>query len=408
MSNEWATRERNTNHLARTIAAHIFEHGKPTVRQIYGLAGLAWITKNGDGEVSATYTKKVKMLGNALNEDFSSKYLNDVANEVSKKIGNQSVHKLVLNDTGFTNFYNAYRNSVEGWAKSNYSDLLQMCQDAMRAKSIDERITLMKKIEKLPKIARPNGKPSMSPENYLTPLFFMLDQDIKFPIINGRKNVKKLLKSIGVSDKSLAEQAKYMMKLYGKQGIRDAADIDCLGEPIEIFAGKNKHILDKREHGRIMPIKDEDDIKVISKATTKWQQQKHNKLTNKLIENLDSYRLYEGKEQSCRYDVLVKGYHYRNDEVDLLIEVKSSIEMPHVRLAVGQLYDYCFNLEKENKNQKYKLVVLLPQRPADSVVEFLEWMKIGLLWFSDNKLCTETKWLQSIATYSKGKNKNSS
>ena len=406
MSNKWATQERNTNCLARAIAAYIFEHGKPTVRQIYGLAGLAWITNRRDGEVSVTY--KVKKLGDALNEDFSSKSLDDVANEVSQKIGNQSVRKLVLNDTGFTNFYNAYRNSVEGWVKNNYSDLLQMCQDAMRAKSIDERITLMKKIEKLPKIAKPKDKPSMPPENYLTPLFFMLDRDIKFPIINGREDVKELLKSIGVSDKNLAEQAKYMMKLYGKQGIRDAADIDCLGESIKSFVGKNKHIIHKQKHGKIMPMKDENDIKVIRKAATKRQKQEHNKLTNKLREELVLYTLYEGKEQSCRYDVLVKGYHYRNDEVDLLIEVKSSIEMPHVRLAVGQLYDYRFNLEKENKNQKYKLAVLLPQRPADSVVEFLEWMKIGLLWFSDNKLCTETKWLQSIATYSKGKNKNSS
>ena len=391
MSNEWATRERNTNHLARTIAAHIFEHGKPTVRQIYGLAGLAWITISND-EAFAIY--KVKMLGNALNEDFSSKSLDDVANEVSQKIGNQSVRKLVLNDTGFTNFYNAYRNSVEGWVKNNYSDLLQMCQDAMRAKSIDERITLMKKIEKLPKIAKPKDKPSMPPENYLTPLFFMLDRDIKFPIINGREDVKELLKSIGVSDKNLAEQAKYMMKLYGKQGIRDAADIDCLGESIKSFVGKNKHIIHKQKHGKIMPMKDENDIKVIRKAATKRQKQEHNKLTNKLREELVLYTLYEGKKQSCMYDVLVKNYH-NDDDVDLLIEVKSSIEMPHVRLAVGQLYDYRFNLEKENKNQKYKLAVLLPQRPADSVVEFLEWMKIGLLWFSDNKLCTETKWLQS-------------
>ncbi len=91
------------------------------------------------------------------------------------------------------------------------------------------------------------------------------------------------------------------------------------------------------------------------------------------------------------FDVLVK--RYKNDKDDLLIEVKSSVESPHVRMAVGQLFDYCFALRGDDDPH---LAVLLPERPATGVVNYLQWMDVGLMWFEDEQLCTENDWLGTI------------
>ncbi len=81
-----------------------------------------------------------------------------------------------------------------------------------------------------------------------------------------------------------------------------------------------------------LPLKDEADIEVIRKAGTIKQRKIHNQLTNKIISSLSNYTLFEGRDNSCMFDVLVQNYKQKHD---LIIEVKSSLEKPNIRMAVG-------------------------------------------------------------------------
>lgn len=92
------------------------------------------------------------------------------------------------------------------------------------------------------------------------------------------------------------------------------------------------------------------------------------------------------------FDVLVTSYDKAKN--DLLVEVKSSIESAHVRMAVGQIFHYSFVL-KDNKDPH--LAILLPHQPSAEIVSFLQSRRIGLLWFENHKLCTEDSWLACIA-----------
>jgi hypothetical protein len=240
----------------------------------------------------------------------------------------------------------------------------------------------------------------MKTEYFLTPVFFMLDPEIRFPIINGNKSVQNLLNELEVADSDLQSQYIAMVKLYGHGGILDAADLDQVGQKDNLSDFLNtdrrtatKKLLETKDtsENSELSLKDEADIEEIRKAGLVTQRRIHNQLTNKLKNTLKKYTLLEGSSQSCMFDVLVKKYNnYGND---LLIEVKSSVESPHIRMAVGQLFDYWFAL---NRDEAPHLAVLLPERPANDVISLLQWLNVGIIWFEDEQICTEDDWLRHI------------
>ena len=73
---------------------------------------------------------------------------------------------------------------------------------------------------------------------------------------------------------------------------------------------------------------------------------------------------------------------------NILIEAKSSIRREHIRMAVGQLLDYVFQMRK--KLRKPRMAILLPSRPESHSVNWLAGLEIFLVWrkkgssFSDN------------------------
>jgi hypothetical protein len=77
-----------------------------------------------------------------------------------------------------------------------------------------------------------------------------------------------------------------------------------------------------------------------------------------------------------------------------LVEVKSSVEIAHIRMAVGQLFDYWFCV---NGKTEPRVAILLPSMPDDATKKLLEWLKIGLLWFSGEQLVTCSNWLEDLA-----------
>ena len=73
-----------------------------------------------------------------------------------------------------------------------------------------------------------------------------------------------------------------------------------------------------------------------------------------------------------------------DDERNLLIEAKSNVERPSLRMAVGQLYDYARQLPSGPG-----FAVLLPAKPDVNGMAFLEWCGVAVIWrtaagFKDN------------------------
>lgn len=70
-----------------------------------------------------------------------------------------------------------------------------------------------------------------------------------------------------------------------------------------------------------------------------------------------------------------------------LVEAKAQTRREHVRMAVGQLFDYAFQMRNylENPNK----AILLPNQPSEDTVKWLEPLDISLIWrsgqsFQDN------------------------
>lgn len=398
---QWALRQRDTNRLARIMATHVLGKRSPTADQLYALSKLSWITDSYEGS-NASYivSTKIPALGELIGKTYDRRTtLQTVARDVQDETGNQVAAKLVLGDTGFTNFYKAYRNSVRDWVHDHRAKLLPMFRAALAARTNGDRLELVRKIESLPGIPKANHPDqTMKPEYFLTPVFFMLDPEVRFPIINGNKWVRALLAKLEVDGTDLASQYKAMAALYGKHGVKDAADLDLLGRDLPDFLDTpdqkaTKRILVRRgEDERDLPQKDEADYDAAREATTIAHRRIHNQLTNALHDHLTSkWALTEGLNE-CKFDAAVKRY---NGEDDLLIEAKSSAALPHVRMAVGQLFNYWFQLHGDTED--HHLAVLLPERPSKAANDFLEWVEIGALWFEGKVLKTHADWLANIA-----------
>ncbi|MCK0509562.1 hypothetical protein [Aromatoleum buckelii] len=404
MSVDWAERQRHTNRLVRALANYLFSQKAVTARQIYGLSKLAWITNSYEGE-SAAYiaSTKIPALGDVIGADFSNSSLKQVAEVISRQYGDASLVDLVVGHSGFTNFYKAYRNSVLLWIEANIVKLVPLYRAAHAANSEEERLKIVKSMAGLPGIPKANHPEQlMKPEYFLTPAFFMLDPEIRFPLINGNEGVQNLLNTLEVADSGLVTQYRAMVALYGQGGIVDAADLDQVGRDLPDFLNTNKRNATKKllehkgtESDGELPLKDEADVEAIKKAGTITQRRVHNQLTNKLRVLLTKFTLLEGRSESCMFDVLVKNYD--SDNNDLLIEVKSSVESAHVRMAIGQLFDYWYKLKGDEEPY---LAVLLPERPTKEMSIFLEWLGVGLMWFQNERLCTTNKWLNPIACLS--------
>src|SRR4030042_3273279 len=324
MSVDWAERQRHTNRLVRRLSGYLFDSGMTRTRQIYGLSKLAWITNSYEGDAAAyIVSTKIPALGDIFNLDFSKHTLDEVAKIIAGKLKDDSVRGLILAHSGFTNFYKAYRNSVLEWIDEHHTKIVPLFKSAYIAKADSDRLRIVNGIAKLSGIPKANHPDQqMKPEYFLSPAFFMLDREIKFPLINGNKGVQNLLNVLKVADSDLPSQYRAMVSLYGKGGIKDAADLDQVGLDLPDFLTTDtkkatKKLLEKKDAsgGRNLPLKDEADVETIKKAGSIIQRRMHNKLTNKLTHYLSAYTLLEGRSEECMFDVLVQGYDGKGNEV---------------------------------------------------------------------------------------------
>ncbi|PQV44257.1 hypothetical protein [Paraburkholderia sp. BL21I4N1] len=405
MSAIWADRQRRTNRLMRTIAAHLFSDSMPppTPDQVYGLCKLTWITKSYSTE-DASYIKSTKIpaLGAIFGRDYSGRSLDYVARDIAKTLKSREIEDLIRSHTGFTNLYNVFRNSSRSWLAENFSTTLPLFRRALILESDADAMGLIRKIERLPGIPKPNQPDQpMNPGHLLTPAFFGLDPRLRFPLINGAKRLNSLLMALKIKNEPLPVQFDTLIKLIGSKNIEDAADLDQVGGELHNFLGDSKgnspmQILGEQPtEGNELPLKDDSDIETIKQAQTLKRRRLHNTITNKLRHLLQGYNLLEGNSKSAQFDVMVKNFDGRKN--DLLIEVKSSIDVADVRMAIGQLLSYWFVVRGATKWESTYLAILLPEKPAAEIQDLLKWCGLGLLWFNNDGLETSCSWLQNLA-----------
>lgn len=406
MAQEWKDRQRLTQTLVGVLADHMLTRGKLTAEQIYGLCQLTWITGSSEGE-EAGYVASAKLPGllrvfPRLDEQSS---LADAAKQIGKIVGSPGLPALIRKDTGFTNFYGAYRNSALPWIRKNIDAIAPLVRKARRMTSDQDGAWLASRIDALPAIPDPSKRREMKPAFLLTPLLFSLDPRRRFPIINGRRGIKALLARHRAGSSSLEAQYWVMVSQYGTNGIHDSADLDQ-ADLEQVVADKNAALKkSNRAHpkaegavlatkpvdGAELPLKDDADVERIARSSEITARRQHNTMTNDLKGLWSSrFELLEGRKKDAKYDVLVKRALKGKD---LLIEVKSSEYEAEVRMAMGQLYAYAFRFPE---NQRPKLAVLLPKEPKKDVLRLLEWREIGCLWFRGKRLATATPWLLAL------------
>lgn len=118
MSVLWAERQRRTNYLVRKVSDYLFKQPRISADQLYGLSQLTWITSGYTGN-RAPYIKSCKIP--AFERIFQKNYrsIEEISIDVSRILHDNSCIELINSDTGFTGFYNAYRNSALDWTREN-------------------------------------------------------------------------------------------------------------------------------------------------------------------------------------------------------------------------------------------------------------------------------------------------
>ena len=396
MSQIWAERQRRTSQLVRALAPRVLSQSSPDAARLYALCRLTWIT-----DEHATYVERLKIpaLGEILDWDFSGLSIDEVAAEVARQFNDVALGEVVREHTGFTNFYRAYRNSAGEWMRTHAKQVNQIFHHAYKLTSDNEAVQLAESIAALPGVPKANHPEQlMRPEFLLTPVCFALDPRLRFPIVNGAPRVRSLLRHLGVPNHSIAEQVRMLVGLIGQGGVEDAADLDQLGAKELIDIGGASKVPLRRllqplpEEGDTLPLKDEDDVTRLQQALDVTQRRIHNRMTNDLLRALAPWTLFEGRAADCRYDILVKNYDGKKN--DLLLEVKSATDASQVRMAIGQVFAYWYRLAGSSRERH--VAIVLPEQPDAATEKLLQWLQIGLLWFEDRQLCTDTEWLQPL------------
>lgn len=398
MGQEWAERQRRTHDLVRSVASYLLR--KPTVspNQMYGLCRLTWVTRSFEDNSAYIRSTKIPALRDIFETKFRSTSLTGIAAEIGEITESSQIETAVLATTGFTNFYNAYRNSSRPWIRRNAAKVQSLFRMGFSLDSDSVGLDLVGQIERLPMIPKENQPAAfMSAGSLLTPVLFALDPRFRFPLMNRNKGVQRLLTHYKVNKASLSDKYLAMVALYGRGGITDAADLDQAGRDLPDFIeldGKpaTKQFLgEKPTKGNKLPIKDEEDHCSLREALSVVQRRLHNKMTNTLRKHWAKYTLIEGSSKAALFDVLIQNFDKQKNE--LMVEVKSSIEPAHVRMAIGQLCDYWFTTNGESER---KVAIVLPQSPYPETHDLLRWLGIGLLWFEGGALRTDDEWLTQL------------
>ena len=390
---EGLVQERNTGQLVRSCYRWLEKQGRLRARELAGLTKLTWITVSGDGgEPAPNYERKTTIP--ALKEMFGLHGEYQDREEVADALPTTELRMLARKRVGIVNLFPAYRGTyTDEWVPRHVAAIKSMCTAATRFRTDEDRIAVARQMDMLAPVPRVGGGPLRS-SSALSPLICCLDPGRRFPIVNKAQPVIDLLAMRGIHEGNTVRRVEMMLGLIGHYGIVDAFFLDAaamnnaLGPLRAVIRREVKNEQeglgsDVRIPGGALPTlgwEDEEASRFSQKAKTVTVRKIHRKMTNALRKLLvPRYTVKRGPRGPAQFDVLVKSY--QGHERDLLIEVKSIVDVNAVRLAVGQLLDYRRSLNRDSTD----LAVMLPSVPTKPMMEFLADVPIKILWFGDKE-----------------------
>lgn len=368
-------REQATAKLIQTCYREQCMGNRLTPEKLFALCQLTWFAKN---------WRKVKLLAlwNLWDKGNNLPDLDKPTDLVLYDFP-QEVIQYANEDTGFVNYYRPFRQPSREWVQQNFPSLAPLIHRVATLTNDDEIIEVAKCMESLPKISQWTRKAEMSSSSLLTPLFACLDPRQRFPVANKAKHVTGLHRKLGITLFALPDKIDTLIQLIGQYGISNALMLDVvsnqlLGMKLEGSPSPEFH----KEKEKDLTTKDTDDVDVIIHARSIKAKRLHNKMTNQLKKLCESAKLKikEG-DKLYPYDALIVDYDGHGK--DILVEAKSSVNRPELRLAVGQLFDYRRGLKRRAATD---LAVLLPDKPDQDSMTFLDDVGVNILWFTDKQL----------------------
>jgi len=378
---KWLQREYDTWKMIRACFASYIHRKEPTADKLRALCSLTWITKGGNNTRRVTLPALCTLTGKQLND---SNFANLSANLVKAKVAPATINA-AKTQTGFVNFYNAYRNSCLDWFTPQTKNIYDLFNQAYALSSDEDAKAIYAEIANLNGVG--GGRGDLPAENLLTPVIACFDPRKRCPVINGREEVRRKLEANGVEKSGLSDQFWAFVKLIHHGGITDAFMLDIASvEQLTMIANSaqtRKINVNLPAKERQLPQKDENEVEVLKRASQYSYIKLHNSMTNRLRSCCESSGrvVREGSEKSRRFDALVENYD--DEGRDLLIEAKSSTDTAFCRMAVGQLLDYRRQLRGSATTD---LAVLFSDPPGKHVRDFLGHIGIKALWFVADKV----------------------
>jgi len=361
-------RSRNSAAMIQQIIACFHIQGL-TGDRLWDLVSLTWTTKNSDDISRYKLPALARLFKSAVRSPISIAAL---------KLP-ESVAEAADEKTGIVNYYNARRNSSRQWCEANTVTLRDLVQNASKLNSNNEaRFRLAAEIGRLPDVPLPDGTKPSSAAKLLTPLIACLDPLSRFPVVNGNKDVIKLLDNMKLASDSLESQVKGLVGLIDNCGISDAFMIDVCAKELSAVVKGLAPLKANGKQGVPLGKKDEAERQAILKGRTLKFRKRHNRMTNALRSIFVALVPKQG-ERSNEYDLRLENYD--GNGRDLLIEVKPDPDKGSLRIAIGQLYDYRRFL---NNHAATDLAILTISKPETSYMDLLLVDRnISALWFED-------------------------
>lgn len=381
----WYESEKNTAELLQAVVS-ARRSKSLSGDDIWHLLRLTWYTRSADRRYWSTL--KIPALCHLFPQNKSVRRpskgakLQEVLDGISLP---RRVAEAAAKDTGNIGLYKAYWNSSKTWCKDHVAELRGIIREAAHLHANDRsRWALAAKIDALPKVPNPSGTRHKNPGDILTPLVAFLDPHCRFPMINQRKEVQALLRKWRLHGRNLNEQVRGMTPVIGRFGISDAFMLDVLaGELKKIAPRLNIPIavnVVAPSPGSALPDFDTSEREYLRKAATIRYRQRHNKMMERLKQILTRFRLTQGTNPDCRWDLLVERYEQTGR--DLLLELKPDPEKAAVRIAIGQLFDY---RRFVNHPAVTDVAVLTIGAPNKLYRQLLIELNVSCIWFKDER-----------------------
>jgi len=379
----WYESEKNTAALLQAVVSA--RRGKPlSGDDIWYLLRLTWYTRSADH----VYWKKLKVP--ALCHLFPKNRSVGMPSRDAKlkevldgMLLPTRVAEAAAKSTGNIGLYKAYWNSSKTWCNHHVAELREIIREAVHLHANDRsRWALAAKIDSLPRVPNPSGTQHKYPGDILTPLVAFLDPHSRFPMINQRKEVQALLRGWRLAGRNLEEQVRGMTGVIGRYGISDAFMLDVLADKLKKIAPRLNVPIPVKvvapSPGSALPDFDTSEREYLRKAATIRYRQRHNKMMERLKQILIGFKLTQGTNSDCRWDLLVERYEQTGR--DLLLELKPDPEKAAIRIAIGQLFDYRRFVVHPAITD---IAVLTIGAPHKLYRQLLSDLNVSCVWFKD-------------------------